>query len=46
MAKYFYPLVENPFRKKDINEGIKVLKSRKLTIGSYTERFQKTFSNT
>jgi len=44
MAKYFYPLVENPFRKKDINEGIKVLKSQKLTIGSHTELFQKTFS--
>ena len=25
MAKFFYPLIENPYRKKDILEGIKVL---------------------
>jgi glycerate kinase len=33
MKKYFYPLVENQYRKKDITEGIKVLKNGKLTIG-------------
>ena len=44
MTKYFYPLVENPFRKKDIDKGIKVLNSGKLTIGAHTELFQKTFS--
>ena len=44
MSKFFYPLVENPYRKKDIKEGIKVLKSGKLTIGSKTETFQKIFS--
>ena len=43
MSKFFYPLIENPYRKKDINEGIKVLKSGKLTIGSKTEAFQKAF---
>ena len=32
MSKYFYPLVENPFSNEDINEGIKVLKSKQLTL--------------
>ncbi len=45
MQKYFYPLVENPYRKKDIDEGIKVLKSRRLTTGLLTAKFQNTFSN-
>ena len=43
MSKFFYPLIENPYRRKDINEGIKVLKFSELTIGSKTEAFQKTF---
>ena len=33
----FYPLLENPYRTKDINSAIKILKSRKLTIGSKTK---------
>ena len=41
----FYPLLENPYRAKDINSAIKILKSRKLTIGSKTIEFQKKFSN-
>jgi len=45
MRKFFYPLVENPYRKKDINEGIKVLKSGKITIGPKTDKFQKFFTN-
>ena len=44
MKKYFYPLVENPYRKKDITEGIKVLKTGKLTIGPRTNIFQREFS--
>ncbi len=44
MKKYFYPLVENPYRKKDITEGIKVLKTGKLTIGRRTDIFQREFS--
>ena len=44
MQKSFYPLIENPYRDKDINEGIKILKSKKLTIGSKTDEFQKIFS--
>ena len=32
MKKLFYPLVKNPFSAKDIEEGIKVLKSKQLTF--------------
>ena len=46
MKKPFYPLIENPYRDKDIIEGIKVLKSKKLTIGPKTDEFQKYFSKT
>ena len=34
MNKYFYPLIENPFSNDDINEGIKVLKSKQLTLST------------
>ncbi len=44
MKKYFYPLVENPYRPKDINEAIKVLKSSKITSGPKTLEFQSKFS--
>ena len=44
MAKYFYPLIENPYRTKDISSAIKVLKTNRLTIGPQTEKFQKEFS--
>ena len=44
MSKFFYPLVENPYRNKDILEGIKVLRTGKLTSGTKTETFQKVFS--
>ena len=44
MKSYFYPLVKNPYRKKDIDSAIKVLKTGKLTIGSVTDNFQKKFS--
>ena len=46
MKKSFYPLIENPYRDKDMIEGIKILKSKKLTIGPKTEEFQKYFSKT
>ena len=46
MKKFFYPLIENPYRNKDIIQGIKILKSKKLTIGPKTEEFQKYFSKT
>ena len=44
MKNFFYPLIENPYRNKDINEAIKVLKTKKLTIGPKTDVFQKYFS--
>ena len=44
MSKYFYPLVKNPYRNKDIVEAIKVLKSCKLTSGKITRKFQDYFS--
>ena len=44
MNRYFYPLIENPYRNKDINEGIKVLKTKHLTIGPKTDQFQKHFN--
>ena len=45
MKKYFYPLIENPFRKKDLLEGIKVLKSNKITAGRISFDFEKIFRN-
>ena len=44
MKNFFYPLIENPYRNKDILEAIKVLKSKRLTIGPKTDQFQKYFS--
>ena len=43
MSKFFYPLVDNPYRKKDINKAIKVLKSFKITSGINTINFQNSF---
>ena len=39
-----YQLLENAFSKQDINEGIKVLKSKKITMGKKTEKFEKYFA--
>ena len=44
MKNFFYPLIENPYRNKDILEAIKILKSKKLTIGPKTDEFQRYFS--
>ncbi|MDA7715197.1 DegT/DnrJ/EryC1/StrS aminotransferase family protein [Pelagibacteraceae bacterium] len=44
MKNFFYPLIENPYRNTDIAEAIKILKSKKITIGPKTEEFQKIFS--
>ena len=43
MSRFFYPLVDNPYRKKDINKAIKVLKSFKITSGKNTINFQNSF---
>ena len=42
--KFSYPLLENAFTKSDISEGIKVIKSQKLTMGAKTKEFEKKFS--
>lgn len=44
MKKYFYPLIDNPYRPKDIHQAIKVLKSSKITSGPKTLEFQNKFS--
>ena len=44
MNKFFYPLIENPCRKSDISEALKVLKSKRLTIGPVTDKFQNSFT--
>ena len=44
MNKYFYPLVENPYSNQDINEGIKVLKSKQITMSKKTYEFEKYFT--
>ena len=44
MNKYFYPLVDNPFSDGDIAQGIKVLKSKQLTISKKTTDFEKDFT--
>ena len=44
MNKFFYPLIENPFSEKDISEGIKVLKSKQLTMSKKTSDFETNFS--
>ena len=43
MSKFFYPLVGNPYRKKDIKKAIGVLKSFKITSGIKTKNFQNSF---
>ena len=44
MKKYFYPLVDNPYRPKDVHQAIKVLRSSKITSGPKTIEFQNEFS--
>tara|TARA_X000000950_G_C13853700_1_gene635673 strand:- start:94 stop:1284 length:1191 start_codon:yes stop_codon:yes gene_type:complete len=44
MKKYFFPLVENPYRKKDLTSAIKVIKSGRITIGKVTQKLEKKFS--
>ena len=42
--KFVYPLLHDGFTKKDIEEGIKVLKSRQITISKITDNFEKRFA--
>ena len=38
---YFYPLSDNNLSKDDLNAGIKVLKSGRITMGDKTKLFEK-----
>jgi dTDP-4-amino-4,6-dideoxygalactose transaminase len=40
---YFYSLLEDGLTKDDLNQGIKVLKSGKITMSKITETFEKKF---
>ena len=39
-----YPLLSNAFSSNDINEGIKVLRSKRITMSKITYRFEKFFA--
>ena len=41
--KYIYPLLDKGLSKKDLNEGIKVLKSGNITMGLKTKKFENLF---
>ena len=41
LNNFFYPLVENPYSDSDIKEGIKILKSKQLTISDKTQFVKK-----
>ena len=39
-----YPLSPNSFSKEDINKAAEVLKSKKITMGPITKKFEKEFA--
>ena len=41
---FFYPLLEDPYRKKDLNKAIKIIKTGKITIGKHTKKFEDSFT--
>ena len=41
--KYIYPLLDQGLSAKDLNEGIKVLKSGRITMGKKTQNFENKF---
>ena len=40
-----YPLLTNAFSQKDIQEGIKIIKSKQITMSKKTKEFEKKFSS-
>ena len=42
-SKFFYPLLNDPFSKKDLVEGIKVILSKQITMSDKTMNFEKIF---
>ena len=45
MIKSIYPLTESVLEKVDLNAAIKVIKSKKITMGKKTEEIEKYFKN-
>ena len=39
-----YPLLSNAFTNEDINKGIKVIKSKNITMSKITLKFEKKFA--
>ncbi len=42
--KYIYPLLDNGLSKNDLNQGIQILKSGRITMGKKTLEFEKKFT--
>ena len=42
-GKFFYPLLNDPFNKQDLLEGIKVIRSKQMTMSKKTVNFEKIF---
>jgi CDP-6-deoxy-D-xylo-4-hexulose-3-dehydrase len=42
--KFIYPLLEDPYRKKDLVSAIEVIKTGRITIGKHTINFERKFS--
>ena len=40
-----YPLLTNAFSNKDIQQGIKIIKSKQITMSKKTKEFEKKFSS-
>ena len=43
MKKLSFPLIKNPFDRDDLQEGIKVIKSKQLTLSTKTTQIEKFF---
>ena len=44
MKKLSFPLIKNPFDDADLREGIKVIKSKQLTLSTKTTQIEKYFN--
>ncbi len=44
MKKLNYKLMENAFSKADLDNGLKVIKSKQLTMSKFTTKFEKIFA--
>ena len=44
MRRFIYPLLQDPYRKKDLISAIKVIKTGQITIGAHTKKFESLFA--